>query len=147
MGKKKKTLGSATVKFNDYVGTAAADDADAILNARSLYQIAGLDRERWTILSIDLEQTKSSHQVVVYAFDRERHPAGSYAELLEHGRETGELPVTAFHLGDPQQVEQFRTEAFKRMAIRLVARALVDSKLTIEEHAEVGRESRSRQDA
>jgi hypothetical protein len=137
MGKKSRSLGSASAQFNDYVGTAAADDADAILKARSLYQIAGLDRDRWTIVSIDVEQSKSAHEVTVYAFDRERHQAQSYADLLEIAQEEGELPVTAFHLDDPDQVAEFRNEAFKRMAIRLTARALAGSELTISDHEHV----------
>jgi hypothetical protein len=137
MGKLTRPLGSAAVQFNDYVGTAAADDADAVVNARSLYQIAGLDRDRWTIVSIDVEQDTSEHRVTVYAFDRQRHPVRSYADLLELEQEKGELPVTAFHLDDPSQVEDFRNEAFKRMAVRLTLRALTDTRLTIDEHAEL----------
>ena len=44
-------LGSAQARWNDYVGTAAADDTTAILDARSLYEIVGLDR--WAIVGID----------------------------------------------------------------------------------------------
>ena len=63
-------LGSAQVRWNDYVGTAAADDADALLNTRSLYEIAGVDRDRWTIAGIDFSMGSSSEHVVVYAIDR-----------------------------------------------------------------------------
>ena len=51
------------------MGTAAADDADAVLATRSLYAIAGLDRERWTIVGLDLALGEASG-VVVYAVDR-----------------------------------------------------------------------------
>ena len=137
MGKLQQTLGSAAVRFNDYVGTAAADDADAVVHARSLYQIAGLDRDRWTIVSIDVEQSGAAHQVTIYAFDRQRHPVANLADLAELGQGDDELPVTAFHLVDPDQVEDFRNEAFKRLAVRLTLRALTDSRLTIDEHAEL----------
>ena len=63
-------LGSAQVRWNDYVGTAAADDADALLNTRSLYKIAGLDRDRWTIVGIDFMMGAASERVVVYGIDR-----------------------------------------------------------------------------
>jgi hypothetical protein len=42
-------LGSAQARWNDYVGTAAADDAAAILAIRSLHEVVSLDRDRWTI--------------------------------------------------------------------------------------------------
>jgi len=137
MGKLQQTLGSAAVRFNDYVGTAAADDADAVVNARSLYQIAGLDRDRWTIVSIDVEQAGATHRVTVYAFDRERHPIANLADLVELGQDNSELPVTAFHLDDPDLVEDFRNEAFKRLAVRLTLRPLTDSRLTVDEHTQL----------
>ena len=41
-----RRLGAASVRWNDYVGTAAADDADALLDRPSLYEVAGIDRGR-----------------------------------------------------------------------------------------------------
>ena len=134
MGDQRQELGSAAAQFNDYVGTAAADDADAVLNARSLYQIAGLDRHRWIIAGIDVEQSRASERVTVYAFDRQGRAIDGYADLLEFGDEHGEVPVTAFHLDDPEQVQDFRNEAFKRMTVRLTARALTENRLTIDQH-------------
>ena len=39
-----RPLDAASTTWNDYVGTAAADDADATLGTRSLYDLAALDR-------------------------------------------------------------------------------------------------------
>lgn len=129
-----RLLGPASVTWNDYRGTAAADDADAIANSRSLYEMSGLDRDRWTIVSIDLDRRDAQQQVTVYAFDRVGHGVRSQAELLEYGQQAGLLPVTAFHLDDPAQVDAFRQEAFKRTSVRLVAREISDHQLTIERH-------------
>jgi hypothetical protein len=63
-------LGSARVRWNDYVGTAAADDADALLATRSLYEISGVDRDRWTIVGMDFSRGLPLEQVVNYAVDR-----------------------------------------------------------------------------
>ena len=38
-------LGPATAGWSDYVGTAAAEDAPAVLGSPSLYELAGVDRE------------------------------------------------------------------------------------------------------
>ena len=57
-------LGSAKARWNDYVGTAAADDADAILDTRSLYEIVELDRDQWAIVGIDFSLEAASHHVV-----------------------------------------------------------------------------------
>lgn len=120
-------LGSAQVRWNDYVGTAAADDADAVLATRSLYAIAGLDRERWTIVGLDLALGESTG-VVVYAVDR----AGDAAAL-----EAVEVPVTAFRLSASTRLDEFLTEAFKRVSVRLVASAVHDKQFVVANQTEL----------
>jgi hypothetical protein len=36
---------SAHTRFNDYIGTVAADDAEAIKGQQSLYDLADIDRD------------------------------------------------------------------------------------------------------
>jgi hypothetical protein len=141
MGKQNQPIGPATVKWNDYVGTAAADDSEAAPGTRSLYQIAGLDRDRWTIVGFDIERWDRSHRVTVYVFDRRQQPQSSTAELLDLAEETGELPVTAVELTEPDQVKAFRREALKRTSIRLTARAISGQRLVVKE--QVSADSRS----
>jgi hypothetical protein len=93
-------LGSAQARWNDYVGTAAADDADAILDTRSLYEIVGLDRDRWAIVGVDFSLADSSDHVVVYAEDRGSTSTGAPAD-------DGHLPVTAFHLTPSRRLDEF----------------------------------------
>ena len=120
-------LGPAQVQWNDYVGTAVADDADAILGTRSLYKIAGLDRSRWRIVGIDLSLAASADQVVVYATD---HASPAVSERLDDGN----LPVTAFHLGTSVRLDQFLKEAFKRISVRLLSTAVTDREILVTEH-------------
>lgn len=117
-------LGSAQVRWNDYVGTAAADDADAVLDRRSLYEVAGLDRDRWTVVGIEFTLDESAEQVVVYATDRLVEPAPAAVE-------TGELTVTAFHLSPSTELRAFLAEAFKRVSVRLVSSAVQDLQLVV----------------
>src|SRR6478672_9357364 len=49
-----RALGPARTNFNDDVGTVAADDAEAVLDRPSLYELAKIDRDRNTVLGIDL---------------------------------------------------------------------------------------------
>ena len=42
-------LGPARTRFDDYVGTVAADDAEVVKDQPSLYELAGIDRDRYTI--------------------------------------------------------------------------------------------------
>jgi hypothetical protein len=49
-----QVLGPAMTRFNDYVGTVAADDAEAVKDQPSLYELAHIDRDRYTILAVDL---------------------------------------------------------------------------------------------
>lgn len=125
----KSRLGSAQVRWNDYVGTAAADDADALLNRRSLYEIAGLDRERWTIVAVDFSLGTSADPLVVYATRR------SGDQSVDAEAEVGSLPVTAFHLGGSVQLDQFLAEAFQRVSVRLLSSGISGRDLVVDERA------------
>lgn len=123
-------LGPAQVRWNDYVGTAAADDADAVLNTRGLYEIAGIDRDRWRIVGIDFLLGSPSDQVVVYGVDRDQHDAE---------RVNGDsVVVTAIHLDTSVQLEQFLREAFKHVSLRLISTVVGDTPLLVSEHARLG---------
>jgi hypothetical protein len=43
--------------LNDYVGTVAADDAEAVRDQPSLYELANIDRDLYTIVAIDSRRT------------------------------------------------------------------------------------------
>lgn len=116
-------LGSAQVRWNDYVGTAAADDADAVLDTRSLYEIAGLDRDRWTIVGVDFSLDGAAEQVIVYAIDLTA-TTGEWAD-------SEEVAVTPFPLGPSIQLTAFLKEAFKRISVRLVSNAVRDKHLLV----------------
>ena len=116
-------LGSAQARWNDYVGTAAADDADAILDTRSLYEIVGLDRDRWTIVGIDFSLEAASDHVLVYARDR----------TSEESSDDSHLPVTAFHLGASVRLDEFLREVFKRVTVRLQSAAVGRRQLIVAE--------------
>jgi hypothetical protein len=124
-------LGPATAGWSDYVGTAAAEDAVATLGSPSLYELAGVDRERWTILGIDIAVDEST-AVTVYAFDRTTHGVVSVEEIERLGWDSGQIPVTAFVVGDAH-VEAFVEDAFKRLSVRLVSRAVRDQALVVQE--------------
>ena len=124
-------LGPATAGWSDYVGTAAAEDAVATLGSPSLYELAGVDRERWTILGIDIAVDETT-EVTVYAFDRQTHGLVSVDEIERLGWESGQIPVTAFVVADAH-VEAFVDEAFKRLSVRLVARLVRDQRLVVQD--------------
>jgi hypothetical protein len=126
-----RVLGAVSVQYDDYVGTAAADDADAVLSGRSLYQLAGLDREQWLIVSVELARSQHAERVSVYAVDRYRHPVDSLAALENDPEFAFGVPVVAFDLPASVRVEEFIAEAFQRLSIRLVSRAVPQHSLTV----------------
>ncbi len=130
MEKRRRLLGPATVRWSDYVGTAAADDADAVLDSPSLYTLAQIDRERWTIVGVDLAVAPEA-AATVYAVDRVAHQVDTLAEIENLGWNTGELPVVAFEV-PAEQARDFASRAFKRLSIRMVARDLRDQMLAVE---------------
>jgi len=54
MDAQQPVLGLANTRWNDCVGTVAADDAEALRDRPSLYDLAQIDRDRYTIVGIEL---------------------------------------------------------------------------------------------
>ncbi len=124
-------LGSAQVRWNDYVGTAAADDANVLLNTPSLYELAGLDRERWTVVGLDFSLGGSPDEaLVLYASERTTDVSEASA--------AGEVSVTAFVLGASVQLDQFLAQAFNRVSVRLLSSAVGDAELLVAERVRPG---------
>jgi len=126
----RQVLGAAEVRWNDYVGTAAADDADAMLDRPSLYELAGVDRERYTIVGVDLGVWEDTRTASVFAVDRVSPELQAHADIDALGRERGEIPVVEFLLPS-EAVEGFVAHAFKRVSLRLVARGVREHHLIV----------------
>ncbi len=129
-----RPLDAASTTWNDYVGTAAADDADATLGTRSLYDLAALDRDRWIIVGVDLSVRSTKPEVTVYALDRSAAEPGEEpfdvdTVIARHGH----VPLTAVRLASDTQIENFLNEAFRRVSVRLVARGFRDEALVVQE--------------
>jgi hypothetical protein len=75
------------------------DDAKAALERPSLYELANIDRDRYTIVGVDVG-VDGPTTAIVYVIDRLEH---SIAEL---GRSGGEIPVVGFSLPEPK-IEDF----------------------------------------
>jgi hypothetical protein len=127
-----RALGAAATRWSDYIGTAAADGADAVLGRPSLYELAGLDRDRWLITALDIEVVNGQLSAVVYAFDRSTdasdQPPDVGAVIAAHGH----LPVRAFPLGEGTQIQALLDQVFQRVAIRLVAREFSEDTLAVQ---------------
>ena len=126
-------LGPANTRFNDYVGTVAADDAEAVKDQPSLYEIAGIDRDRYTILAVDL-RVDGPVTATVYAIDRVEHGI-AHAEIADLSESRGDIPVVPFDIPEVN-VEDLIRHAFRRISVRLVTQHFRDHALVvIEPHA------------
>ena len=67
----------------------------------------------------------------VYAIDRHRHPIGGLADLEELPGFAAGVPVVAFDLPASVRVEEFVAEAFQRISVRLVSRAVTGQSLRV----------------
>ena len=101
----------------------------------SLYELAGIDRQRWTILGIDAASEQGQTTVTVYAFDRTRHSPDPVAELDQLATDGGGIPVTAFPV-PAERVDHFLDKAFRRVLIRLVAQPIRDHSLLVNQPEE-----------
>jgi hypothetical protein len=124
-------LGPACTYWNDFVGTAAADDLEVSDASDSIYQLAQLSPARWIITAVDVCLDDGRYRAVVYAFDREPADVSSYADLLEVAEQQGELSVVGFELALPTDHEGNLGRLFRRVTLRLVARGLKDVPLVV----------------
>ena len=98
-------------------GQLQLGDAEAVLDRPSLYELAYIDRDRYTILGIDL-RVDGSTTASIYAIDRVEHRISlNGTDLVELGQSWGEIPVVQFNLPEPN-VEDFIMHAFKRISVR-----------------------------
>jgi hypothetical protein len=126
-----RAFGPATTSFNDYVGTVAADDAEAVRDQPSLYELAQIDRDRYTILGIELS-VDGPTTAAVYAFDRLEHSVARLEEIVELGLNRGEIPVVRFDLPEID-AGVFIRQAFRRISVQLVIQDLRDQVLMVSE--------------
>jgi hypothetical protein len=126
-----RVLGPASTNFNDYLGTVAADDAAAVMDEPSLYELAEVDRDRYTILAVDLTVNGGS-TATVYAIDRVEHPDALRGEITDRGQSHGDVPVVRFDLPEAS-AEEFIKRAFSRISFRLVTQPLRDHALVVTE--------------
>jgi hypothetical protein len=129
-----RRLTAAATRWSDYIGTAAADGAEVVLDRPSVYELTGLDRDRWLVTAIDIEVLDGQMEAVVYAFDRlggmDREVPLNVETVIA---ERGHLPVQAFPLGDGAGIQSFLDQVFRRVAIRLVARNFRDDAMVVHE--------------
>jgi hypothetical protein len=126
-----RVLGPASTHFNDYLGTVAADDAEAVMYEPSLYELADLDRDRYTVLAVDL-RVAGRTTATVYAIDRVEHPDELPNGIAEPGQSGGDVPVVPFDLPEAS-AEEFMRHAFSRISVRLVTQPLHDHPLVVTE--------------
>jgi hypothetical protein len=104
-------------RTNNVMTTVAADDAEAVLDRPSLYELAQIDRDRYTIVGIDLRVDGPTTAIAtVYAIDRREHSIARQADVAELGQSRPEIPVVQFSLPEPN-VEDFIRHAFDQILI------------------------------
>jgi hypothetical protein len=102
------------------------------LDRPSLYELAQIDRDRYTIVAVDLT-VDGPVTAIVYAIDRVEHRISlNGTDLVELGQRWGEIPVVQFNLPEPN-VDDFIRHAFKRISVRLVTQTLRDQVLVVSE--------------
>jgi hypothetical protein len=84
-----------------------SDGPQVVLNRPSLYELAGIDRDRYTIVGIDVG-VDGPMTATVCAIDSHAH---SMAELDQSG---GELPIVEFSLPE-SKLEEFIRLAFDQI--------------------------------
>ena len=118
-------------RFNDSIGTVAADEVEAVKGQPSLYELANIDRDLYTIVAVDL-RIDGPVTATVYAIDRIAQGIGPHGDVAELGEGDGEMSVVPSGLPQPK-VEDFIRRAFQRISVRLVAQLFRDQVLAVTE--------------
>jgi hypothetical protein len=126
-----RVLGPASARWNDYLGTVAADSVEGLGVRPSLYELAQVDRSRYTIVGIELK-VDGPTTATVYAIDRVAHAIERQDQIAELGRGQGEIPVVPFEIPGANAGYLMR-HAFRRISVRLVAQDLRDQILVVSE--------------
>ena len=96
-------LPPARSSYDDWLGTACAENS-MVTSGGDLYELAGLDRDRWLILAIDMGASSHgkppSWTVRVYAADRGALGFKGVEDLEAIAQERGNIPVVDILLHD-----------------------------------------------
>jgi hypothetical protein len=113
-------LGAASEQYDDWLGTVALDDP----HDDSLYAVAGLDRDEWTIVGISLAAGRIgvgdvTSAASVYAVSRDL--VTKFEDFADVARQYGgRIPVVQFGLDVEQAALRLLELVFKRWTINVV---------------------------
>ena len=118
------TVPDARTTYPDWSGTSCAEDS-FINTSGDLYELAGLDHDRWQILAIDLDAYSHgkdpSWSIYVYAADRIKHEVTQAEDWDKVAAQRGGIPVVKVLLHDVDAADIIK--CMKLMSIQLRDRA------------------------
>lgn len=115
-------LPPAHVQRDQWLGTVAAEE-DITTSADDLYDLANLDRARFSILTVELQsgtERGGKSIVKVYAVDRARHNLldATHETLMAFAQDRGDVPVTQFVVHG-LRAELIMQRVMKRFQVRM----------------------------
>ncbi len=127
MSDERQYLGTATVPYGDWVGTASADTD--MVKGRNIYDVTGLDDDTWQIVGLDImDCCEFPADVFVYA--------ASKADWQAHRVEQKEsLAVTSFLCHDLTMDDI--VAGMKQFRVQLRIRAIGDHPMHIVQNADI----------
>ncbi len=121
---------SAWVQHGDFGGTVAADEVAVARGPTDMYTLAGLDRDRWSILAVDMRRWRGGDSVIVYALDQAKYGVSDRDGLMALAARLGHLPVVRFRV-KVDDILAFVDSSFTRFSARLVHRGVEGYPLTV----------------
>jgi hypothetical protein len=126
-------ISPASVQYNDAVGTAAADRADALVGAKSLEELIGLSGTSWTIVGYHIYRSVNSWSFHFYAANTAELGINAHEDFASVERKLGHIPVRDFSLPHGVDSEEVFTALFKRFSVTMIHRGLKDYQLSVTE--------------
>lgn len=129
----REDLRPASVPYGDWAGTAAADGD--MVKGTDLYTSAGLSRDDWFILAIDIDASATGpDHVYVYAIDRRRTQARDFNSAKDLEAREGSIPVTSILVHGLSQRDIIN--CMKHYSVQLRLRGFESSQMHIVDRAD-----------
>jgi hypothetical protein len=121
----------ASVQYDDLVGTAAADRADALVHNKSVEELTGLTETPWKIVGYRIYRSASSWNFHLFAANADELGIKSHDDFARVEKELGHIPVRDFalpHVVDPEKVF---AALFKRFSVEMTYKGISNLQLAV----------------
>ncbi len=124
-------LTQASVQYDDFVGTVAADTADGLIHTKSIEELTGLTDSPWKIVGYRIYRSASSWNFHLFAANADELGIKSHDDFARVEKELGHLPVRDFALPHDVDPEKVFAALFKRFSVEMTHKGISNLQVAV----------------